>query len=106
MRVHYGNRSATAQVLDECAPCGYNSIDMSPVLFYYLTGGKEKGDSLGILSQEDGFSWEWLGDPSTARQELPAGGYHYDGSVPVGSDSGYYDSNGNAMDISDVGDDW
>ncbi|EJT49051.1 hypothetical protein A1Q1_01882 [Trichosporon asahii var. asahii CBS 2479] len=106
VRVRYGNRSATAQVLDGCAPCGYNSIDMSPVLFYYLTDGKEKGDKLGILSQEDGFSWEWLDDPSTQKQEMPSDGYIYDGSVPVGSDSGYYDENGNAQDINDVWGDW
>lgn len=107
VRVRYGNRSATAQVLDGCAPCGYNSIDMSPVLFYYLTDGKEKGDKLGILDQENGFSWEWLGDPSTERQEMPSdGGYIYDGSIPVGSNSGYFDENGNAQDINDVWGDW
>lgn len=102
VRVRYGNRSATAQVLDGCAPCGYNSIDMSPSLFYYLTGSKAAGDKLGIMTQEQGFSWEWLDDPAKERQELPSDGFHWDGSDPVGSTSGYFDENGNPLHIDAV----
>lgn len=89
VKVTYKGRSAVATVVDGCASCAYNHIDMSPVLFYYLTGSKEAGDKLGEMKGED-FSWEWIDDaahtPGTQNfVELPSDGFHWDGAGGAGT---------------------
>lgn len=90
VRVSYGGRSAVATVVDSCATCEYNHIDMSPILFYYLTDGKEAGDKLGMMTGDKGFTWEWVDDaahtPGTQNfVELPGDGFHWDGAGGAGT---------------------
>ncbi|EJT52957.1 riboflavin aldehyde-forming enzyme [Trichosporon asahii var. asahii CBS 2479] len=87
IRVTYKGRSAIATVNDQCATCKYNHIDMSPVLFYYLTDGKEAGDALGEMKGPE-FSWEWVDDAPQAPgsfTDLPSDGFHWDGSGGAGT---------------------
>lgn len=89
VKVTYKGRSAIATVVDGCATCDYNHIDMSPVLFYYLTGSKEAGDRLGVMQGSD-FSWEWVDDgahtPGVSNfVELPSDGFHWDGAGGAGT---------------------
>lgn len=87
VRITYKGRSAVATVNDECATCKYNHIDMSPVLFYYLTDGKQAGDDLGTMDGPE-FSWEWVDDAAQAPgsfTELPSDGFHWDGSGGAGT---------------------
>lgn len=90
VRVSYQGRSAVATVVDGCASCEYNHIDMSPALFYYLTDGKKAGDDLGKMYEHTGFTWEWVDDaahtPGTSNfVELPADGFHWDGAGGAGT---------------------
>lgn len=83
-------REAIATVVDGCATCDYNHIDMSPALFYYLTDSKEAGDKLGMMTADKGFSWEWVNDSADVPGvsnfvELPSDGFHWDGAGGAGT---------------------
>ena len=45
--ITYGKKSATAQIVDSCAGCGYGGLDMTPTLFEVFAA-----ESVGIIYLE------------------------------------------------------
>ncbi|UNI16045.1 hypothetical protein JDV02_002521 [Purpureocillium takamizusanense] len=51
IRVSYKDKSVTVRVVDRCAGCGQNDLDLSPSAFESLTGDKGLGRVQG--------TWDW-----------------------------------------------
>ncbi|PHH61420.1 hypothetical protein CDD81_391 [Ophiocordyceps australis] len=51
IRVKYGGRSVVVRVVDRCAGCAYNDLDLSPTAFQQVVGDLGKGRVPA--------SWEW-----------------------------------------------
>ncbi|PHH66848.1 hypothetical protein CDD82_1524 [Ophiocordyceps australis] len=51
IRVHYQGRSVMVRVVDRCAGCAYNDLDLSPSAFQQVVGDLGKGRVPA--------SWEW-----------------------------------------------
>jgi hypothetical protein len=51
IRVSYGGRSVTVQVVDRCAGCAWGDVDLTPAAFTALVGSLDAGRVQG--------SWDW-----------------------------------------------
>ena len=61
LKVSWGGKSAYARVRDRCQSCAMRDLDMSPSLFYALTGKLGYG-RLGnpTINDSPPISWEWV----------------------------------------------